>query len=279
MNNPSDMAPDVLATELEVRGFESLWMGEHTHIPASRRTPYPAGGEMPEPYKSMMDPFLSLLLAATASRDLLIGTAVALPLEHDLFDLAKTVATLDRHAGGRFRFGVGVGWNVEELANHRPVHWAQRYRALRECVAALRALWCDEVSAFHGTFFDFDPVWSLPKPYQQPHPPVLCGMGGRLGTREAVAWADGWMPMDVALGNVAKKVGLFRQAAETAGRDPDQIPITIVTFGDPDLKTLASYRDLGVQRVIVGAARAGWDDPSTTMSCLDGYAEMIPALA
>jgi probable F420-dependent oxidoreductase len=279
MNTPDDVPPDVLARELEARGYDSLWIGEHTHIPVARTTPYPAGGELPDAYRTMMDPFLALMVAATATERLLVGTGVALPLQHDLFDLAKTVATLDRLSGGRVLFGVGVGWNEEELADHRPIRWSQRYRALAECVAALRALWCDEESEFHGEFFDFEPVWLLPKPAQQPHPPVLCGTGGRLGTREAVAWADAWMPMDVALGDVAKKLGLFRSAAERAGRDPDSIAITIVAFGDADLAKLALYRDLGVERVIVGANRTGWDDPSTTLPCLDRYAAMITALA
>jgi probable F420-dependent oxidoreductase len=278
MNNPDEIAPDVLARELEARGYDSLWVGEHSHIPVSRRTPYPAGGDMPDRYKQMMDPFLALLLAATASPGVLIGTGVALPLEHDLLDLAKTVSTLDRLSGGRLLFGVGVGWNEEELANHRPVPWAQRYRALGECVAALRSLWCDDESEFHGEFYDFDPVWSFPKPLQRPHPPVLCGTGGRVGTREAVAWADGWMPMDIALGNVAKKVTRFREAAADAGRDPAAIPITMVTFGDPDLATLAGYRDIGVERVVVGSGRTGWDDPATALPCLDTYAAMIPEL-
>jgi probable F420-dependent oxidoreductase len=233
---------------------------------------------MPEPYKWMMDPFLSLLLTATATQELLIGTGVALPLEHDLFDLAKSASTLDQLSGGRLLFGVGVGWNEEELANHRPVKWSQRYRALGECVGALRALWGDEESEFHGEFYDFEPVWSLPKPLQRPHPPILCGTGGRVGTRQAVAWADGWMPMDVALGDVPKKIGRFRQAAAEGGRDPETIPITIVTYGDPDLPTLASYRELGVERVVVGAARTGWDDPATTLPCMDTYAKMIPEL-
>lgn len=280
MNNPDEPRPDVLARELEARGYDSLWYGEHSHIPASRTTPYPTGGEMPEQYRWMMDPFLSLLLAATATEHLLVGTGVALPLEHDLFALAKTVSTLDRLSGGRFLFGVGVGWNVEELANHRPsVEWSQRYRALGDCVGALKALWCDAESEHHGPFYDFDPVWSFPKPLQQPHPPVLCGTGGRVGTRHAVAWADAWMPMDVALGNVPKKVAKFRDAAAAAGRDPDAIPITIVTFGDPTLAVLASYRDLGVERVVVGAARTGWDDPATIMPFLDSCAPLVSELA
>jgi probable F420-dependent oxidoreductase len=276
MNTPEDIRPDVLAQALESRRFDSLWAGEHSHIPVSRQTPYPAGGAMPEQYKRMMDPFLSLLLGATATERLLIGTSVALPLEHDLLDLAKTVATLDRLSGGRLLLGVGVGWNQEELANHLRIPWARRYRALTECIAALRALWCDDESEFHGNVFDFDPVWSYPKPLQQPHPPVLCGTGGRLGTEYAVQWADGWLPMDVALGDVAKKIGFFRGAEAAARRTP--MPITIVAFGDPTPETLRHYRDLGVERVVLGANRAGWDDPSTTIAFLDRYAELIPEL-
>jgi probable F420-dependent oxidoreductase len=280
MNNPTDPPPGVVGRELESRGFESFWVGEHSHIPVSRATPYPGGGEMPEQYKWMMDPFQTLLAAALAAPSLLVATGVALVLEHDLFDLAKSVSTLDQLTDGRVLFGVGVGWNHEELANHRPtLAWSQRYRALDDCVAALRALWCDEESAFHGEFYGFDKVWSLPSPKQQPHPPVLCGTGGRVGTQHAVRWADGWMPMDIALGDVAKKVGRFRQAAEDAGRDPATIPITIVTTGDPDLATLASYRELGIERAVVGASRTGWDEPSGTLPFLDTYAKLIPELA
>jgi probable F420-dependent oxidoreductase len=279
MNTPDDMRPEQLGRALEERAFESLWYGEHSHIPVSRLTPYPAGEKMPDQYRWMMDPFLSLLLAATSTDRLHLGTGVALPLEHDVLALAKTVATLDRHCGGRFLFGVGVGWNREELANHRPFPWSQRYRALGECVGALRSLWQQDDSEFHGDFYDFDPVWCLPKPLQRPSPPILCGTGGKTGTREAVAWADGWMPMDIALRDVASKVNTFRRAASDAGRDPDTIPITIVSFGDPDLKTLSAYREIGVERVIIGAGRVGWDDPSTTLACLDRYAEMIPLLS
>jgi probable F420-dependent oxidoreductase len=226
-----------------------------------------------------MDPFLSLLLAATATERLVVGTGVTLPLEHDVLDLAKTVSTLDHLSGGRFLFGVGVGWNAEELANHRDIKWSQRYRALGECIGALRALWRDEEAEFHGEFFDFDPVWSFPKPLQRPNPPILCGTSGRIGTKQAVEWADGWMPVDAALGDVPKRVTRFRQAAAEAGRDPDAISITMTTFGDPDLATLASYRDLGIERTVVGADRTGWDDPSTMLPYLDTYAKLIPELA
>jgi probable F420-dependent oxidoreductase len=280
MNTPDDVRPDVLAAELEARGYTSLFMGEHSHIPASRQTPYPSGGEMPDQYRRMMDPFVALAVAAQATNRLELGTAVCLVLEHHVLDLAKSVATLDVLSGGRALFGVGVGWNVEELANHRPdVSWAQRYRAAEECVAALRACWTDDASEFHGEFFDFDPVWSFPKPTRRPHPPVILGTGGRIGTSHAVRWADEWMPMDAVLGGpafVARRIARFRQAAAECGRE---IPISLVTFGNPTPDTLHGYRELGVVRVVIGAARTGWDDPSTTMPFIDEYAALIPDLA
>jgi probable F420-dependent oxidoreductase len=276
MNTPEEVPPDELARALEDRGFDSLWMGEHTHIPTCRATPYPAGGEMPAQYRRMMDPYASLMLAASATTTLLVGTGVALPLEHDLLALAKTVATVDRLSGGRLQVGVGVGWNKEELANHRDVSWGERYRALAECVGALTALWTEDEASYHGRYFDFEPVWSEPKPLQRPRPPILCGTGGKLGTRHAVDWADAWMPMDIALGDVAKKLALFRQAALAAQRP--HVPITIVAWGDPPLERLAEYRDLGVERVVLGASRQGWDDPRTTLPFLDRYAAMVPEL-
>ena len=276
MNTPEDPPPAELARVLEDRGYGSLWIGEHSHIPVSRRTPYPAGGEMPAQYTRMMDPFISLALAAAATERLLLATGVALPLEHDLFALAKTVATLDHTSGGRVVFGVGVGWNEEQLGDHRAIPWAARYRALAECVAALRVLWCDDEAEFHGEFFDFDPVWIFPKPLQRPHPPIVSGSAGRIGTRQAVEWADGWAPMDVALGDVAKRVGRFREAVADAGRA--EVPVTLVTMGDPDPDVLRAYRDLGVTRVVIGAARTGWADPSTAYPFIDRYAALIPDL-
>jgi len=198
-------------------------------------------------------------------------------LEHDVFDLAKTVATLDQLSGGRFLFGVGVGWNGEELANHRrDLPWSQRYRALGDCISALRSLWCDDESEHHGEYFDFDPVWSFPKPAQQPHPPILCGTGRRVGTREAVTWADAWMPTEILLGDVPRKLAKFREVAAAAGRDA--IPITLWTWGDPTPDALVSYRDLGVERVVVGAGRTGGIDPATILPFVDAWAEVIPDL-
>ena len=277
MNTPEDLRPDVLARALEDRGYASLFIGEHSHIPASRRTPYPAGGEMPTEYRRMMDPFVSLTLAAAATSTLRIGTGVTLVLEHHVLDLAKSVATLDLLSGGRFLFGVGVGWNVEELANHRPdIAWSQRYRATEECIGALKRCWIDDDSEYHGEFFGFDPVWSFPKPEQRPHPPILMGAAGRVGVEHTLRWADEWMPVDVGLGNIGRRIAAFRDAAGAVGR---VIPVSLYAFGDPTPDTLREYRDLGVERTVIGTAREGWADTSLTMHFIDRYAALVDDLA
>jgi probable F420-dependent oxidoreductase len=272
MNTPADIAPRILGPLLEDAGFDSIWIGEHSHIPVSRTTPYPTGGDMPWQYTTMMDPFISLTQIGEHTTNLLLGLGVALPLEHDVLALAKTASTLDVLSNGRLQFGVGVGWNQEELANHSNVKWSMRYRALAECVGALRSLWVDDESEFHGEYFNFDKVWSRPKPMQQPHPPIWFGAGGKLGSQHTIAWADGWMPLDVTLGDVPKRVAKFRQLSTDAGRQ--DIPISMVAFGDPSLDTLLMYRDLGIERVIVGSGRDGWEDPSGVPAFIERYAKM-----
>jgi alkanesulfonate monooxygenase SsuD/methylene tetrahydromethanopterin reductase-like flavin-dependent oxidoreductase (luciferase family) len=175
-------------------------------------------------------------------------------------------------SNGRLQFGVGVGWNQEELANHSTVKWSMRYRALAECVSALKSLWVDDESEFHGSYFNFDKVWSRPKPMQNPHPPIWFGAGGKLGSQHTIQWADGWMPLDVTLGDVTKRVNKFRQLSNDAGRQ--DIPISMVAFGDPTLDTLMMYRDLGIERVIVGSGREGWEDPSGVPAFIERYATM-----
>jgi probable F420-dependent oxidoreductase len=272
MNTPADIAPRVLGPMLEDAGFDSIWIGEHSHIPVSRTTPYPTGGDMPWQYTTMMDPFISLTQIGEHTSNLLLGLGVALPLEHDVLVLAKTAATLDVLSNGRLQFGVGVGWNQEELANHSSVKWSMRYRALAECVSALKSLWIDDESEFHGSYFNFDKVWSRPKPRQNPHPPIWFGAGGKLGSQHTIQWADGWMPLDVTLGDVTKRVNKFRQLSTDAGRQ--DIPISMVAFGDPTLDTLMMYRDLGIERVIVGSGREGWEDPSGVPAFIERYATM-----
>jgi probable F420-dependent oxidoreductase len=272
MNTPADIAPRILGPLLEDAGFDSIWIGEHSHIPVSRTTPYPTGGDMPWQYTTMMDPFISLTQIGEHTTNLLLGLGVALPLEHDVLALAKTASTLDVLSNGRLQFGVGVGWNQEELANHSNVKWSMRYRALAECVGALRSLWVDDESEFHGEYFNFDKVWSRPKPMQQPHPPIWFGAGGKLGSQHTIAWADGWMPLDITLGDVPKRLAKFRQLSTDAGRQ--DIPISMVAFGDPSLDTLLMYRDLGIERVIVGSGRDGWEDPSGVPAFIERYANM-----
>jgi probable F420-dependent oxidoreductase len=272
MNTPADIVPRVLGPMLEDAGFDSIWIGEHSHIPVSRATPYPTGGDMPWQYTTMMDPFISLTQIGEHTSNLLLGLGVALPLEHDVLVLAKTAATLDVLSNGRLQFGVGAGWNQEELANHSSVKWSMRYRALAECVSALKSLWIDDESEFHGSYFNFDKVWSRPKPMQNPHPPIWFGAGGKLGSQHTIQWADGWMPLDVTLGDVTKRVNKFRQLSTDAGRQ--DIPISMVAFGDPTLDTLMMYRDLGIERVIVGSGREGWEDPSGVPAFIERYATM-----
>lgn len=282
MNTAEDVRPSVLARALEDRGYSSWWIGEHSHIPVARQTPYPAGGEMPDAYRRMMNPFVSLAVAAESTSRLRLGAGVVLVLEHDLLDLAKTMATLDVLSGGRLEVGVGVGWNVEELANHRPdIPWSERYLAAAEAVTAMRRCWTDTEIEFNGRYFGFDALWMFPKPLQKPWPRIWFGVSGPLGQRHAVKWADGWMPIDVGLGAgveaVARRVGRFREAVAAAGRDP--IPITLGTFGDPSPATLAVYRDLGVDEVVIGANRTGWDEPATTLGYLDRYTALVDELA
>jgi len=272
MNTPADIVPRVLGPMLEDAGFDSIWIGEHSHIPVSRATPYPTGGDMPWQYTTMMDPFISLTQIGEHTSNLLLGLGVALPLEHDVLVLAKTAATLDVLSNGRLQFGVGAGWNQEELANHSSVKWSMRYRALAECVSALKSLWVDDESEFHGSYFNFDKVWSRPKPMQNPHPPIWFGAGGKLGSQHTIQWADGWMPLDVTLGDVTKRVNKFRQLSTDAGRQ--DIPISMVAFGDPTIDTLMMYRDLGIERVIVGSGREGWEDPSGVPAFIERYATM-----
>ncbi len=242
-----------MAVDAEQRGYDTLWVGEHSHIPASRETPHPSGIDLPEMYWHMRDPFVSLAVAAQATTTLEVVTGVCLILEHEIIDLAKSVASLDEASGGRFRFGVGVGWNREELANVSDVPWAQRYNAMRETVTALRSLWSTEEAGFSGEFVNFAPSWVYPKPAQEGGPPVLMGCQGRVGLRHVAEYADEWCPIDVGFRDVGQGIGWFRDAVVAAGRDPDAVPVSIYCFGAPDEATLTNYAELGVDRVVFGA--------------------------
>ncbi len=242
-----------MAVDLEQRGYDSLWVGEHSHIPASRETRHPSDIELPRMYWHMRDPFVSLAAAAQATSQIKLVTGVCLVLEHEIIDLAKSVATLDDMSQGRFEFGVGVGWNVEELANVSDVPWAQRYNAMRETVAALRGLWTTDENAYHGQFVNIENSWVYPRPAQAGGPPVLMGCQGRIGLRHVAEYADEWCPIDVGFRDVAKGLQWFREAAASAERDPQTIRVSIYAFNAPDAPTLERYRDLGIDRVVFSA--------------------------
>jgi probable F420-dependent oxidoreductase len=193
---PTDYAlrPDELARLLEERGFESVWFPEHTHIPVSRRTPYPGGGELPREYSHSYDPFVALTAAAAATSRLRLGTGVCLVIERDPIVTAKEVASLDFLSGGRFLFGIGGGWNAEEMADHG-TDFKKRWRVLRERILAMKAIWTQEEGEFHGEFVNFDKTWSFPKPAQKPHPPVLIGGDGPTTFDRVIEFGDGWMPI------------------------------------------------------------------------------------
>ncbi len=278
MNTAQDPAPDLLARTLEEAGFESLWYGEHSHIPVSRRTPYPAGGDLPAPYRKMMDPYISLMAAAAVTNRLKLGTGIALLLERELFSQAKTIATLDRLSGGRVIIGCGVGWNEEEFCNATHLPWQRRYLAMRETVQAQRALFTAAEPEFHGELIDFDPVWLDPKPLQPGGPPVVFGAMGPLGVKHAASWADGWMPVDVALPDVARGIADFRQLVRDCDRNPDAVEITLVVMAEVSADLLKSYRDMGIDRCNIGVGMQNWDKPEMVMPMIERFSKLIPDL-
>ncbi|HMB86705.1 MAG TPA: LLM class F420-dependent oxidoreductase [Methylomirabilota bacterium] len=246
--------PDELARAAEERGFESFWVGEHTHIPASRLTPYPGGEPLPKPYYHMADPFVSLMAAAAATRTIRLGTGICLVVEHDPIVLAKSVATLDWLSNGRVLFGIGGGWNREEMADHG-TPFDRRWQVLRERVLAMKALWTQDETSFHGEFVNFDRAISFPKPVQRPHPPILFGGATAQGRARVVEYCDGWIPIDVLLDDLPTAIADLRQKAEAAGRGLDTLSVSVFAFQPPRPDALARLRDLGVERVIMVAPR------------------------
>src|SRR5688572_16655907 len=218
--------PGELGQALEARGFESLFVCEHTHIPASRKSPFPGGGELPKRYSHTHDPFVALAFAAAATKRLRLGTGVCLMPQRDPIVTAKSIASLDQLSGGRFVFGIGGGWNVEEMENHGARH-DTRFKLMRERVLAMKALWTQEEASFHGEFVRFDPVWCYPKPMQRPHPPVLLGGETDHTLRRVVAWCDGWFPRAGAGFDPAEAVARLRRMAEEKGRDFASLGITV----------------------------------------------------
>src|SRR5438876_1502003 len=244
------IAPDELGRALEERGFESVWFPEHTHIPASRRSAWPGGGALPRDYWSSYDPFVALMAAAAATKRLKLGTGICLVVERDPITTAKEVATLDRLSGGRFLFGIGGGWNAEEMENHG-TNFKTRWRLLRERVLAMKEIWTQEEAEFHGEFVNFDRIWSHPKPVQKPHPPILMGGYGPTTFDRVLKFCDGWLPLGyrMTVTDLVHRITDLRRQAEGAGRDPKSISITV--FGaSPQPATIEELAKAGVERAV-----------------------------
>jgi probable F420-dependent oxidoreductase len=239
-----------LARALEERGFESLWAPEHSHIPLSRKTPFPAGGDLPKKYYDAMDPFVTLTAAAVATKNLQIGTGICLIAQRDPIQTAKLVASIDQISGGRFLFGVGNGWNQDEMENHGTVY-ATRHKLARENIEAMKEIWTKSKAEYHGEFVNFDPMMAWPKPVRKPHPPVIVGGAFPYSARRAIRYGDGWIPQ-AARGEykeIADMIPRFRQMCAEAGRDPASIEMTS-WFPRRDADLMKRYQDLGFARVV-----------------------------
>src|SRR5277367_6737781 len=240
------MTPAALARALEQRGFDIIWAPEHSHIPLSRKTPFILGGDLPKRYYDAMDPFVSLTVAAMATSTLKIGTGVCLIAQRDPIQTAKLVASIDQVSGGRFVFGVGNGWNQDEMENHGTV-FATRHKLARERVEAMKAIWTQEAAEYHGEFVDFGPMAAWPKPVQKPHPPILIGGAFPYSARRAIRYGDGWMPQVTATDKMplTDLIPRFRQMAAEAGRDPAAMQI-VMGAQPPDVALAGRYQALGV---------------------------------
>lgn len=262
--------PDVLARMLEERGFESLWLPEHTHIPTSRRTPFPDGPNLPEEYKHTFDPFVALTAAALATSRLKVATGICLVVERDPIITAKQVATLDRLSNGRFIFGVGGGWLVEEMENHG-TDFLKRWRVLRERILAMKGIWTEDEAEFHGEFVNFDKIRSYPKPLQKPHPPIILGAGGSASLDRVAEFCDGWIPIAPMPANLAEQITALRRAAEAVGRNPDSISVSFYD-AEPNRAAIDQLERAGVGRVVFLLPSAGRE---TILPRLDEYTTLM----
>ena len=260
--------PDELGRAVEQRGFESLWVPEHTHIPASRISPWPGGPNLPKEYWHSYDPFVALTMAAAVTTKIKLGTGICLVIERDPITTAKEVASLDHLSNGRFIFGIGGGWNAEEMENHGTPFKA-RWRVLRERVLAMKAIWTQEEASYHGELVNFERIWSHPKPMQKPHPPILMGGDGPTTFDRVIEFCDGWMPIAGRMGNVIEKIATLQKRAKEAGRGP--IPVTAF-MPKPDRAVLDPLEAAGVERVVLGVPS---ETSATVLPLLDGYTKLM----
>lgn len=262
------IGPADLGRAIEERGFDSLIIAEHTHIPASRETPYPGGGDLPPVYYKTLDQFVTLGAAAAVTEKILLFTGITLLIQRDPIVTAKEAATIDLISGGRFVFGVGAGWNLEEMRNHG-TDPSTRGRLLDERIEAIKALWADEPAEYHGEFVDFDPVHIRPKPVRQPHPPIYIGGNSDATVRRVVKYDAGWLTNPLPVGPLTKRIAQLRDAAS---RD---VPVSM--FGAPkDLDLWASYQGLGVERLGLFLPSRPRDE---TLRLLDEYAAKVADFA
>lgn len=263
------MRIDEVAKAAEERGLESLFVPEHTHIPASRRSPWPGGARLPKEYWHTLDPFVALTAAAAATTKLRIGTGICLLTEHNPITAAKAIASLDLLSGGRAEFGIGAGWNAEEMENHGTA-FGSRFAVMSERARAIKALWQDEEPSFHGRFVHFDKVWSHPKPMQRPHPPILIGGESVHTLRRVVAFGDGWFPRARRGFDAAAEAARLRAVADQGGRDFGALTISV--FGAPaKAAVLDAYRAAGIHRAVLPLPSEG---PERLLPLLDDYAAL-----
>ncbi len=268
---PTDYAirPDDLARAVEQRGFESLWVPEHTHIPASRKSPWPGGPNLPQEYWHSHDPFVALAMAAAVTSTLKLGTGICLVIERDPITLAKEVASLDHLSRGRFLFGIGGGWNAEEMEHHG-TPFKSRWKVLRERMLAMKELWTKEEAEYHGEYVRFEKSWAYPKPVQKPHPPILMGGDGPTTFDRVVEFCDGWMPIaGRGMSALPEKIATLQKRAKEAGRG--RIPVTAF-MPKPERGVMDALESAGVERVVLGLPS---DVGEKVLPLLDGYAKLM----
>ena len=270
------IAPTELAVALEQRGFHSLWVAEHSHMPIKRRFTHPQGETaLTKEYFDVMDPFVTLSVAAAVTRCLKLATAICLVIQRDTIQTAKSVASLDQVSGGRFIFGIGCGWNAEEMEDHGTVYDTRTLR-MREQIEAMKEIWTRDVAEYHGKIVDFPAINAWPKPVQKPHPPVIVGGAFRLAARRALRYGDGILPAAPSAGSGGPEEFMprWRQMAKEAGRDPTALSVYL--GGAPEeVDTLKRYRDLGITGMNVRLPPAGADQ---ILPILDRWAKLIPQL-
>ena len=271
---PTDYSagPAEIGKAVEERGFESLFFPEHTHIPASRETPFPGGGDLPREYSHCLDPFVALTAAAAATTTLKVATGICLVIERDPITLAKQVATLDVVSGGRFLFGIGGGWNREEMENHG-TDYTRRWKRLRESIEAIKTIWSEEEASYDGEFVRFERIWSWPKPVQTPHPPVIVGGNGERTLERVIRYGDEWMPIGMRDNSrLESRIQELREMSAAAGRG--HIPVSVFGVG-ADAGEIQKVAAAGVERIIFPVRPALLDDVERR---LDTLAEVIAPL-